>query len=359
MGPCDSPIKIALFHTTLPSSGRKVGGVEVFVDRLASAFATKNFDVEVLSLDLPPQGHVYKHRQLFKRFQFLKRSRLTRLFVLPILLNFIDLKSYDIVHFHGDDWFYFVRPTATIRTMYGSALWEARSATRLKRKLIQYVVYPLEKLSCRLSNVTLAVGPEAAALYKADGLSDLFVSDKLFYERKKTEFPSFVFVGLWQGRKRGKFVADSFLNEVLPKYDDAKLFMACDFVPKEVGVIDLDSPSEVSLSETIGTSWALLSASTYEGFGIPYLEAITSGTVVVATRNAGAEYVLDRGKFGLIVEDQDFGKMLLHILENEDVRQHYERMGIEGAKRFSEERIIADHLNYYQLAIQRYHKNRD
>ena len=46
-------------------------------------------------------------------------------------------------------------------------------------------------------------------------------------------------------------------------------------------------------------------SSSYEGFGIPYAEAMASGLPVVATRNVGARYLTDRGRAGVLVDPPD------------------------------------------------------
>jgi glycosyltransferase involved in cell wall biosynthesis len=347
-------MKIGIFHTTLPASGRKLGGVEVAVDRLVTELFNLGHDVEAISLTPKPTGAKYQHRQLFARFPHLHSSRLLRLFLLPALLNVQNFTAYDVLHFHGDDWFFLRRRTATIRTLNGSALWEARTATSLKRKILQYIIYPLEKLSARLADVSLGLGAQTAELYHTTGIANLFVSDSVFFPGPKTEFPSFIFIGLWQGRKRGSFVADRFLNEVLLKIPQAKLFMACDFVPKHGSIIDLGTPSDMQLAAAIRKSWALLSASTYEGFGIPYLEALASGTAVISTINAGAAYVLDDAKFGMIAKDEDFGRHIIEIAETPALREDYERRGLARAARFAKQQIIDEHLAFYQQAIARF-----
>jgi len=347
-------LKIGIFHATLPSEGRKLGGVEVFVDRLASALACRGCDVEVISLTAAPPGRLYKHRRLFQDWPVLHKSKFLRMYFLPLLLNVADLKRYDVVHFHGDDWAYLRRSIASVRTFHGSALWEARSAQSLKRKISQFIVFPLELLAGKLATLKLAVGAETKAIYHADGMSDLFATASVFHPGEKTTFPSLVFVGTWEGRKRGRLVAERFLTEIAPKYPEAKLFMACDFVPEAPGIIDLSSPSEEKLAKVFRESWMLVSASTYEGFGIPYLEALASGTVVVTTKNSGANYVLDNGKFGRIVEDGALGLSILELIGDERARQEYERSGLSRAIRFSESQVISDHLAHYAAAIRRF-----
>src|SRR5215217_4746364 len=157
-------VRIALFHTTLPQPGRKPVGVEVAVHRLASELAKNEDDVTVFGLSLPPDDALYQHKRLFGGMQWLQRNRLARWLILPLLLNFVDFKRFDVLHLHGDDWFYFRRTLPTVRTLHGSALREAQSATSPKRKLGQYVIYPLEHLAAKLATIALAVGRDASAV---------------------------------------------------------------------------------------------------------------------------------------------------------------------------------------------------
>jgi glycosyltransferase involved in cell wall biosynthesis len=350
-------LKIGIFHWTLPSSGRKVGGVEVFVHRLALSLADTDNTVEVISLTDAPAGATYGHRKLFKRFPWLQR-KIFRLWVMPFLLNFVEFTRYDVIHFHGDDGLYFFRKIPSVRTFYGSARFESQMATSLRRKIAQSFVYRLERSSAVLSDVVVGVGLETVQLYNADAVGKLFISGATFFPGRKTTEPTFVFVGAWEGRKRGMFVAEQFLNRILPHYPGAQLFMASDFVPFSRSIIDMKHPSEEVLAKTIREAWALLSGSTYEGFGLPYLEAITSGTVVVTSPNSGAEFVLDKGKYGFIVPDQGYSETVLEIIGNPELRQSYEVRGLTRALEFSERDVIAEHLSYFQLAIERFSKRR-
>lgn len=355
LGRDGTALKIGIFHATLPDPGRKVGGVEVFVHRLALALVAAGNDVEVISLSEPPPACTYTHRKLFPRLPFLQK-RIFRLSLLPLLLNFMDFRRYDVIHLHGDDWFYLYRPLPSLRSFYGSASFESRSATSLKRKIAQRIVYRLEHLAAGLADIVIGVGLEAVQLYKADIVGKLFISDAMFFPGEKSVDPSFVFIGSWEGRKRGKFVAERFLSDVLPHAPNAKLFMACDIVPDSPAIVDLNHPSDAMLAQTLRAAWGLLSASTYEGFGIPYLEAISSGTLVITTGNPGADFVLDNGKAGFIVTDAEYARTILDVIANAELRQHYEKIGLQRAAEFSEARVIADHLDAYKLAMQKFRK---
>ncbi len=63
------------------------------------------------------------------------------------------------------------------------------------------------------------------------------------------------------------------------------------------GIVNLGKkvPFE-KLCELYQRAWILCLPSTYEGFGVPYIEAMASGTVAVASPNPGAKEILDNGK---------------------------------------------------------------
>src|ERR1700755_157252 len=70
------PMRIAMYHFSLPQPGRKPGGVEVYVDRLATAMTSRGHEVEVLTYSAPPPGAGYRPRRL--RPQASEHRRLLR-----------------------------------------------------------------------------------------------------------------------------------------------------------------------------------------------------------------------------------------------------------------------------------------
>ena len=350
-------MKIALFHTTLPEKGRKPGGVEVAVHRLANQLAEDpRDDVTVFSLTPPPDLARYKHEYIFASRPGLKDKQLLRLFVLPFLLNFVRLKEYDIVHFHGDDWFVLRRAFPSVRTLHGSALYEARSASSLKRKIAQYCVYPLEHLARRLSTIPLAIGPKTAHVYQIADLANNGVDLSLFRQGAKAPHPQILYVGTWEGRKRGAFVYEQFLSQVLPECPRAELVMVSDRAPEHKNVRFVHFPDDQTLAELYRTSWVFAYPSVYEGFGIPYIEAMASGTAVVCSPNDGATYVLDNGRYGKVVDDNVFGATVKNLLVDHQAREALIKLGLERAAEFSWEAVAKQHRAIYEKAIIKWNK---
>lgn len=89
--------------------------------------------------------------------------------------------------------------------------------------------------------------------------------------------------------------------------------------------------------------------STYEGFGMPPLEAISCGTPTVAYRNSSLPEVL--GDAGMLIEEQDSRQLLEAIrslLIRDDLVQDLRASGIRQAKRFSWEDSARKTLAVYR-----------
>jgi phosphatidyl-myo-inositol alpha-mannosyltransferase len=95
-------------------------------------------------------------------------------------------------------------------------------------------------------------------------------------------------------------------------------------------------------------AWVFCLPSTYEGFGVPYIEAMASGTAVVATPNVGAREVTGDGKWGVVAADERLGDELVRLLEDDQERKRLERLGLERSRAFSWERVCERYEAVYQ-----------
>lgn len=352
-------MQIALFHTTLPQPDRKPGGVAVAVDRLANALVKIGNEVTVYSLTDAPEDHRYAHERVLDDAPVGPRSRLARLLLLPALLNGFSFNQHDVLHLHGDDWFYLSRSIPTIRTFHGSALEEAQSADHWARALEQLFVYPLEHLADHMATLSAAVGPRTARIYDTPHLADNGVNRNTFHPGPKTPTPSVVYIGTWDGRKRGRFLYQTFVEEVLPQVPGARLHMVSDACPSHDQVVHHDRPNDEELAALYRKAWVFAYPSRYEGFGIPYLEAMASGTAVLTSPNQGARYVLDDGTYGVVSEDESFGTDLIRLLQDSDRRETLVRRGLERTRAFSWTSVAERHETLYRQAVRRSEHHED
>ncbi|HKN94507.1 MAG TPA: glycosyltransferase family 4 protein [Thermoleophilaceae bacterium] len=341
-------MRIGIFHTTLPEPGRKPGGVEVYVERLARRLAGRGHRVKVFSFTAAPADAPYEHVKL--RPSLMARSRAARLLVAPILLNRLDTADLDVLHLHGDDWFLLRRRLPTVRTFHGSSLYESRTATSLKRRLSQALVYPLELLASRLATRSYAVAPGMPRLYRLHGMLHCGV-DSSNGSLGRSETPSVLFVGTWEGRKRGRLLAELFEREVRPRVPDAELWLVADRGEPAAGVQVIRAPSDAELAELFERAWVFCLPSEYEGFGIPYIEAMSHGAAVVATANPGARYVLEEGRSGMTVTDGELAGALVEVLTDEALRRRLVEEGARRAREFSWDSSLASHEAAYEAAI--------
>ena len=91
-----------------------------------------------------------------------------------------------------------------------------------------------------------------------------------------------------------------------------------------------------------------------ESFGIVLLEAMASGTPVVATDIAGFAGVVSHGDNGLLVppkKEEELADAILTLLRDPGLRTRLAVSGVARADEFRWERVAAKVIDYYQLCL--------
>jgi glycosyltransferase involved in cell wall biosynthesis len=166
-------------------------------------------------------------------------------------------------------------------------------------------------------------------------------------EADRAAVPTIVFVGTYRNRKRGQLLMDVFRDEVRAAVPAARLIMVCEDAPPAEGVTVTGRITDSELAGLYRYAWVFCLPSSYEGFGIPYAEALSSGTPVVATENPGARFVLNEGRYGYLVTEKQLGSQLIAILSDPDVREEAMAMAAAGSGKYRMTEVIQKYEELY------------
>lgn len=328
-----------MFSYGLPCRGEKRGGIEQVAHALANALASRGHHVTVFTYDPRPWNARYDTGALPLRH--FATTWLGRRLTMGYLGNLIALgpgyRDFDVVIAHGDSLLLPLSGRPVIRIMHGSALEEARSATSIGRATLQFGVYLQELLTALLQRGTVAISENTKRFNPfvrhviPNGIDlDLFRPCK----ELKTRVPSILFVGALTGRKRGAWLLEQFERVIQPVFPHAELHMVTEPGPVRAGVTYHCGVTAEALVRLYQAAWVYASPSTYEGFGLPYLEALACGTPVVATPNPGSREVLEDGRFGRLPDDDRFTEEVGRLLGDELARERMAHVGLARAAEY-------------------------
>lgn len=339
-------MNIAITSLYLPSTSKM--GVGYQVHYLANGLVRRGHGVTVFSICPRPVDAFYQVEQLDVQppMRSMKVSwRLRR----------IDWSPFDVLHAHGDDWFLWNRQVPPhVRTVHGSCLSEAMHIPSLKGKIYMLWLAMLETVSCAVADRVVGVSANTCASYPwIQRVIPNGVDLSAFKPGEKEPKPTILFVGTYANRKRGKLLMEVFAREVLPRVREAKLWMVCSDAPAAEGVEVLGRLTTEQLADRYRRAWVFCLPSSYEGFGVPYIEAMASGTPVVATPNPGAREVLDGGRVGVLVTIAKLGETLFRMLSNTAERQHLSDAGLTHAQQFSLSAMVTNYERIYHELVGR------
>jgi phosphatidylinositol alpha-mannosyltransferase len=338
-------LRLAMFSYGLPVRGQKRGGIERAAHTLADGLARRGHGVVVFSHDAKPDGAAYDVLDLpWKSFvNTWVGRRVTMGYLGNALAMLPSYHEFDAVIAHGDSLLLPLAGKPVLRILHGSALGEARSATSLGRCVLQLGVYAQELLTAMIHRGVVA-GSENARRDNpfVQQVLPYAVDDILFRpsERDRSAHPSVLFVGALDGRKRGRFLLEQFVDTIRPLHPTASLTFVGAIGPELPGVRYLVGVDDLELADLYRSAWVYASPSTYEGFGLPYLEAMACGTPVVATPNPGSLEVFAGGSCGLLSSDADFASNVSGLLADPVRRRSLTAAGLARARDYSIDRML-------------------
>ncbi len=339
-------MRIAMLCSFLPSDTK--GGAGYQAHHLANQLVARGHRVTLFSQSPRPDDATYAHvcNRVPARFRSWRTSWSMRS---------IDWSQFDVVHAHGDDWCLWNRAVPPhVRTMHGSCVSEAWHVPGLKSKMRMLWLAGLETLSCVVADRVVGVSINTTRSYPwIRNVIPNGVDLSVFKPGVKESGPTILFVGTYENRKRGRLLMDVFARQVRPAVPEAKLWMVCSDAQPAQGVDVLGTLSTNELADCYRRAWVFCLPSSYEGFGVPYIEAMASGTAVVATNNVGANEVLQGGTYGRIVEPGNLGQALVTLLRDAPARAAMAEAGVVRARAFSWDVVIAGYETLYNKVIDR------
>lgn len=329
--PATGPIRIAMISYYLPSESKI--GVGYQVHELANELVRRGHRVDVFSPCAPVEGALYGHVHL-------PMAGNLRTFRFALVMRRQDLSGYDVLHAHGEDyWMWRRRVPMHVRTLHGSCFEEAVHIHGLGEKLRMVLLGFTEVLASVVADRTVLISPQTRRWTPwvhtviPNGVD---VSRFAPNGAAKANAPTVLFVGTWHQRKRGAMLARIFSEAVRSAVPDARLRMVTQDAPTELpeGVEALGRLSDSELANEYRSAWAFCLPSSYEGFGIPYAEAMAAGLPIVATPNLGARYVTAEGRYGILCDLDRLGEELVTVLSDDDRRDKLAALAKERAREF-------------------------
>lgn len=342
-------MKIAMISLYLPSDSKIGSGYQAHY--MANALTRRGHDVTMFSPCGPTDDALYKT-------VVVDPGKRIRTFGFALKLRKVDYSQFDFVHAHGDDYWLWNRRKypVHIRTMHGSCLAEALHIPGLPGKLRMFMLGLSEILATIVANRTVCVSRNTTKYYPYPWVKDVIMNgvDTGAFRptaadgSEKETKPTILFVGTYHNRKRGKLLMDEFAAVIRPALPDAQLWMVCESAPESPNVTVFNRIPLEELTDLYRRAWVFCLPSSYEGFGVPYIEAMASGLPVVATPNPGSCEVLDNGNFGIITEPHTLGKTILDLLQNGSERARLTEVGLRRVQEFAWDTIIDQYEEVYR-----------
>ena len=333
-----------MLHVDLPPVGS--GGVAYQVDLLASILSARGHDVTVFITHESPAGRPYRTVQLPVTF---RNPTLRRQLGPAKAFASVELSGFDVVHSHGDDWAVSA-VTPRVRTFYGTALMECSAATSWGRRGVQLGQYGLEWLAGARASTSVAISRHTRRYlpFVTHCIPCAFDPEVFGPANDRDDAPAILFVaGVLRGRKRGQMMLNAFAD-VRRSIPEATLNIVSTERVDRPGVVCHRAVGPTDLATLYRRSWLLCSTSSYEGFGVPYIEAMATGVPVISTPNPGAREVLEDGRLGVLSAPSELAYRIIRLLGDDAARQRMSEAGLQAAGKYAAPTVAAAYERVYE-----------
>jgi phosphatidylinositol alpha-mannosyltransferase len=341
-------MKIAMLSKYLPSGSK--GGVGYQTHYLSNQLVELGHQVTVYSLYEKPFDALYEVVTVCLKNKILN-NKILKTFAFAYALKKIDFTEFDIIHSQGDDYFLFNSKIPILRTFNGTAIMEAIHAKTIGMFLRQLILYPLEYFSAFRCDYSVSISENTKRFIPLIkevipcGVDINYIQNG---NAMKSEVPSILFVGTIEGRKRGELLVKQFIQVIKPNIPNSELWMVSDKNVYGSGIINYGRVDTDTLFELYRKSWVFCMPSSYEGFGVPYIEAMAAGSAVVATANVGAQEILMNGRYGIICKDKKLGVQIVELLNNVKERDDFIKNSLNEVGKYDWSNVTKKYVDLYE-----------
>ncbi|MCY3899700.1 MAG: glycosyltransferase family 4 protein [Caldilineaceae bacterium] len=341
-------MKIAVLSSHLPSPDRaKTGGVAYAAHRQANALAQRGHIVTVFTSDERPADACYQVRRVSSERPTNPFRAWIWLWRLALRYSAQDFSGFDIIHAHGNNALIRSQGRPLVRTLHGASWAEAIHAPTWKKRLWYLSLTPAELWEASRATRVVAVSAGTRRFVRRIDLvipnsvdTKVYCPGPNLNRNLRHKCPVILYVGTLAGRKRGQMLLELFQSQIRPALPKAELWMVAERNVQAPGVVCFQSPTESTLVDLYRRAWVFCLPSSYEGFGIPYIEAMACGTPAVATPNAGAQELFEKGKWGVLAPISELGATLLSLLNDPARRCSLAQLGLQRAEAFAQDRVV-------------------
>lgn len=292
------------------------------------------------------------------------QSRTARLLYFHLLFPFRAL-GFDLLHSVGNMGMAFCPVPQVISIM---DTYEQVSPDRFswkKRKLMALLISHSGRMARRILTISESTGRDIARYYPhlAEKTQVIYLGNKFPAALPAEDAPrkDFIFVGTLEPGKNLALLLKAFAG--LDPASCQRLTVVGAMGWKQSHLPDLLASlgiadrvdfkgyvSDADLMDLYGKSLALVQASSYEGFGLPVIEAMACGCPVIAARNSGL--IEAGGGAALFFETGDGAGLLSHmesLMHDADLRSSLTAKGLEHARSFTWEKTARETAAAYGI----------